>query len=252
MRRYNIIMNEKITRITSRLILPERTVRIKLLGDSITHGEGGTGYCQNGEPIVENFRRNPDGYCWARLFREYMEAQYDCRVVNNACTGTNTHFILRNLDALVDPDDDIVICIIGTNNRHQGITEGTRRTRAEHARIFYDSVVKLHERFVDMGKDVIFVANIPAAASNEADGETFWRILHMNDIRDLYMKASVERGFALVDLYTAFLCDCEARGVAMESLLADGLHPNDAGHDAMFRLMLDGLELARRVDGVKC
>ena len=244
-------MNEKVAKIISKLILPERTVRIKLLGDSITHGEGGTGFCQNGEPIVENFRRNRDGYCWAKLFCEYMEAQYDCRVVNNACTGTNTHFILRNFDALVDSDDDIVICVIGTNNRHQSFTDGPRRTRAEHARLFYDSVLRLHERFVDAGKDVIFVANIPAAAHKETDGESWWRILHMNDIRDLYMKASVERGFALVDLYTAFLRDCEARGVTVDSLLKDGLHPNDAGYDVMFRLMLDGLGLARKVEGAE-
>ncbi len=130
-------------------------MRIKLLGDSITHREGGTGFKQSGEPIVENFRRNPDGYCRAKLFREYMETQYDCVVINNACTGTNTRFILRNFDALVDAEDDIVICVIGTNNRHQNFSDGPRRTRAEHAKLFYDSVVRLHERFVAMGKDVI-------------------------------------------------------------------------------------------------
>ena len=33
-------MNERVAKIISKLILPERTVRIKLLGDSITHGCG--------------------------------------------------------------------------------------------------------------------------------------------------------------------------------------------------------------------
>ena len=38
----------------------EKTVNVKLLGDSITHGAGGTGYKQEGDPIVEHFRRNPN------------------------------------------------------------------------------------------------------------------------------------------------------------------------------------------------
>ncbi len=73
----------------------------------------------------------------------------------------------------------------------------------------------------------------------------------MNDIHDLYMKASVERGFAPVDLYTAFLRDCEARGVTVDSLLKDGLHPNDAGYDVMLWFMLDELGLVRKVDGAE-
>ena len=48
-------------------------LRIKLLGDSITHGVGGTGFCQDGEPIVQNFARNPNGFCWAKLLKEYLE-----------------------------------------------------------------------------------------------------------------------------------------------------------------------------------
>ena len=48
-------------------------VQIKLLGDSITHGVGGTGFEQNGAHIVEEFSRNPDGYCWAKLFAEFMK-----------------------------------------------------------------------------------------------------------------------------------------------------------------------------------
>ena len=44
-------------------IKEKRIAKIKLLGDSITHGVGGTGYCTNGEVIVDNYARNPNGYC---------------------------------------------------------------------------------------------------------------------------------------------------------------------------------------------
>ena len=95
---------------------------------------------------------------------------------------------------------------------------------------------------------MIFVANIPAAAYNETDGEDRWRILHMNDIHDLYSKASVECGFACVDLYTAFMAYCDRRGIEIDSLLADGLHPNNEGHRVMFWLMLEKLGIARPID----
>ena len=105
-------MNREAAKIFSKVILSDRTIHIKLLGDSITHGVGGTGFEQTGEPIVPGWSRNPDGYCWAKQFKEYMEAQFNCTVTNNACTGTKIEFILANFDTLVDAEDDIIICTI--------------------------------------------------------------------------------------------------------------------------------------------
>ena len=72
----------------------------------------------------------------------------------------------------------------------------------------------------------------------------------MRDCRDLYLKASFACGFPLIDFYTAFLSDCERRGVPVDDLLADGLHPNDRGHETMFRLLLDEIGLSRSVEGL--
>ena len=83
--------------------------RIKLLGDSITHGVGGIGFEQNGEHIVAEFSRSPGAYCWAKLFAEYMQKKYSISVVNNACTGTKIEFVIDNFDTLVDEEDDFVI-----------------------------------------------------------------------------------------------------------------------------------------------
>ena len=63
-------MNTKAASVFSKIILSDKKINIKLLGDSITHGVGGTGFVQNGEPIVAGFARNPDGYCWAKQFKE--------------------------------------------------------------------------------------------------------------------------------------------------------------------------------------
>ena len=236
-------MNEKSAELFKKIISSETKFKVKLLGDSITHGVGGTGFKQDGQPIVGNFARNPNGYCWAKQFKEYMESKYDCEVNNNACTGTNIEFILKNFDVLVDEDDDIVICTIGTNNRHQYFKNGPKHTKEEHMAEFYANILTLHGKFKDASKKVIFMANIPASDKNEQDGAEYWRIFHMNDVRDMYKRASDECGFAFVSLYDLFSAYCADNGVELDSLLGDGLHPNDRGYDVMFGLITGAFEV---------
>ncbi len=219
----------------------KRSPVIKLLGDSITHGVGGTGFKQDGEPIVEEFKRNPNGYCWAKSFAELMAERYGATVINNACTGTAIEFVINHFDTLVSESDDLVICTIGTNNRHQYMKTGTKRDRNEMIDTFYSNVLALDAKFRAAGVPVIFVANIPATAENEKDGADYWRILHMKDIADLYKLASAERGFALISLYDAMNEYLRRTGKPLESLLGDGLHPNNDGYDVMLRLLLDAL-----------
>ena len=240
-------MDREIIKIMSKLILSDRPIRIKLLGDSITHGVGGTGFMQNGEPITKGFCRNPDGYCWAKQFSEHCEKTYNCKVINNGCTGTHIEFITENFDALVSDDDDIVICTIGTNNRNVVTNEKPAREKVLHD--VYHLIGELYGKFKEAEKDVIFVANIPASAENEkigTDGSMeYWRVLHMNDINDIYMKASADFGFPFVSMYNAFLEYCELGKIEIDSLLCDGLHPNDAGYDAMFSLIMRELGLGK-------
>jgi len=242
-------MNKDVVKIMSKVILAERTIKIKLLGDSITHGHSGTGYAQNGEPIAEGFFRNKDGYCWAKLFKDYMESQFDCTVTNNGCSGTCIEFIIAHFDKLVDKDDDIVICTIGTNNRHQPKAHKVKRTKVEHMEMFYNNIVKLNDKFKEAGVDVIFVANIPASTEKEKDEENLWRIMHMNDVNDLYVKAAVECGFPFISMYQKFLEYCNIKDIPIGFLLADGLHPNDEGYEVMFKLLVKELGFSRKVSG---
>lgn len=238
-------MNTLVTNVFRKVMTSQKTVRIKLLGDSITHGVGGTGFEQNGEHIIDDFYRNPDGYCWAKQFKECMESHYNCTVTNNGCSGTNIQYTVAHFDQLVDPDDDIIICTIGTNNRHQNMSDLPKHTVQEHKDIFYSHILKLYERLQNAKKNVIFIANIPASAENEKDGADYWRLIHMDDINALYTKAAEECGFPFISLYTAFLEYCDRKNINFESLLIDGLHPNDAGYDVMFELIMRELGIEK-------
>ena len=237
-------MNKEAAKIFSRVVLSDKTVKIKLLGDSITHGVGGSGFCQDGEGFIEGFARNTSGYCWANSFKTNMEARYNCQVINNACTGTTIEFVIKNFDTLVDDDDDIILCTIGTNNRHQSFKYAPKHTKEEHMQAFYENVKRLSQMFKTAKKDVIFMANIPASSKNEQDGPDYWRIFHMNDVNDIYLKASFEEGFPLISLYNGFYEYCEREGVSVDSLLGDGLHPNDKGYDVILSIIEKEIGLA--------
>ena len=219
-----------------------KKLKIKLLGDSITHGVGGTGFAQSGERIVEGFEffRNPDGFCWAKLFSEYLEETYSCTVINNGCSGVKIEFIIEYFDALVDKDDDFVLCTIGTNNRHQFKKDGAR-DRCEMIEEFYQNILKLNEMFESRNIPVVFVANLPASAYDETDKAEYWRILHMDDINAIYKRAQAVAGFELISLYDLVSEYVSEHGIAIDDLLRDGLHPNDDGHRVMFEILKDSL-----------
>ena len=241
-------MNTKAAKLFSQIVLSDKPVRIKLLGDSITHGYGGTGYAQNGENFVTDFRRNKDGYCWASLMADHLGKQYGCQVINNGCSGIFTTFIIEHFDTLVDENDDLIICTIGTNDRLQYKKDGPRPTRLERMAKIYGNMQQIADKCQKAGKPVIFVANIPAIWETEEGSlgpdRDFWRPVHMHDIHDLWVKLCCERDLPLVDLYTAMTDYCDARNIPLNDLLADGLHPNDRGYEVMFRLLMQELGIA--------
>ncbi len=216
----------------------KKSPKIKLLGDSITHGVGGSGWKQNGEVIVKGWAQSPDSYCWANSLRDHMKDKYGATVVNKGCTGTKIEFILQHFDELVDADDDLIVCMIGTNNRHQNFASGAKKTREGMANEFYENVKKLNLMIAEREIPVIFMANIPASEENEKDGADYWRILHMCDINDSYKKLAREDGAAVLSLYDLFSDYCKENKVRVNELLCDGLHPNDKGYRVMFDLIV--------------
>lgn len=221
----------------------DKKLSIKLLGDSITHGEGGTGFCQDGAHIVAEFSRNPNGFCWAKMFKEYLEEKYNCVVTNNACTGTTIDFTIENFNILVDESDDLILCTIGTNNRHQYKNEGEKKTREELWESVYNNILHLNKLFEERNKLVVFVANIPSSLENEMDGEDYWRILHMPDINEIYKKAQEKAGFKFISMYDLFSMYMKENNETLDQLLCDGIHPNDKGYKVIFELLIKTLGL---------
>ena len=225
------------------ILFSKKNIRIKLLGDSITHGLGGVGFEQDGEPICAGYARNPNGYCWANSFTRFMKEKYGADVVNNACCGADIQFLIEHFDVLVDGEDDIIICDIGSNNCQFYCHLGDKPTREEYGARFYGCVRQLYGMIRELGKEVIFIADVPMCESRDADGPTWWQILHMSDINEIYKEAAKNLGFPLISLYDRFLEYCASNGVVLDELYWDGLHPNDRGYDVMFGYIVKELHL---------
>ena len=65
----------------------------------------------------------------------------------------------------------------------------------------------------------------------------------MCDIDALYKKAQAECGYSLISLYDLFIEYCEKENIFFETLLKDGLHPNDEGYRIMYELLVKEMEL---------
>lgn len=198
--------------------------QIKLLGDSITHGVGGTGFAQNGEDIIADYKRNPNGYCWANLFKASLEAQFDCTVLNNACRGTRTKYAVDNWDTLVSSDDDIIIVMYGTNDRLDS-------NNTDLLKGYYKA---LKAKADASNKHIFFICCIPSARSIE-NGQNPSYVTRFT-MRDVDRALSEVTGGNYYSLYTDVIEYMSVTDLAdvTSKLSADGLHPNDYLYNKMY------------------
>lgn len=218
--------------------------KIVLGGDSITHGVGGTGFAQNGDTIIGSFKRNPNGYCWAKLFKEYMESGYSCTVTNNGCTGTNSQFWNNNKASLIPSDTDIFILTIGTNDRNRDVGSQTP-TLTEKLTTLYNNLQSIINYCNGIGCNIILSTPIPAAKSNQDytdDGQE--RFIAVYQIAQCIQKVAADNNIECIDLYNDVYYYFFDKDLKFEDYLVDGLHPGDEMYRIMFYQYLKGLHLS--------
>ena len=211
------------------------SLTIKLLGDSITAGYGGTNFDDSesggGTFLFRGHYQNLDGECWANSLKSYVESKFtNVTVKNYGVTGAksadlNTFF---EITPLVDNNDDVVIVMIGTNDRGDSNAKQT----------LYNNLVTLYGKIKAMNKKMIIMANIPASVTNET---THNLNMHMEDVDMVVNTFAINNNVPYISVYKLFIEYCKYAGVTIDSLLGDGLHPNDAGYDVMFYLISNEL-----------
>lgn len=219
--------------------------KIVLGGDSITHGVGGSGFAQNGDVIIgatsksAEFKRNPNGYCWANLFKDYIETNYNATVVNNGCTGTHSAWWDEFKAQVIPPDADLFILTVGTNDRNNTAYTGT--TRAEQLANYYTHIKSIVEYCHENGTKVILCSCLPATAANEEQDIHLASVFEFNGV---LQRVASEFDMDYLNLYNAIFFKLLDKGEELATYLPDGLHPNNEMHRMLFYEYLKGFGLA--------
>lgn len=197
-------------------------------GASIVQGLGGTGYAQDGEIIIDIsdtpegqsystggiWKRNPNGYCWANLFSSLLTSQYNCNVINNACSGTNINFWREHISELIPTDRDIFIYTFSSNDRN--FQNETARTN------IYRGLVAMKNYCKAAGIILYAVSPPPASAANEETKPT--KTWQTNE----YIKEACNRlSIPYFDLQTICVDYYFNHGATSAGTYVDGLHPDD-------------------------
>ena len=202
------------------MIMRSKIKSIVLLGDSITDGAGGSNY--NGS-YTNAASTNTDGYCWANVFKKFVQERYGVTVRNMGMYGTvmsdQKNGALKSITK-----DDFVIWLTGTNDR----------TNADAYRAnLRSNLGEIKEKC----RGMLLISNIPATEADEKE-----RPATMQQMDEILM--SELAGFVPhFSMYQAFTAYCEQHGISLADCFADHCHPNDLGYYIMFKLLCHKLGL---------
>lgn len=196
---------------------------IKLLGDSLTIGTGSSDDDQSGPLIYPPFYRQKGTRCWASLLQKHV-ARYNCTVDNMGCYGTTSTDLIEHLNQLYDPKkDQLVICMIGSNDRK--MADGMVQLR--------HNLTALCEKVLADGNKLVLMTPNPATAANDAKPSRIYPQSKVVETIRAVAKDYADR-VLLIDNYLTMEAECRLRGCAIEEFLQvgvgadnDGLHPGD-------------------------
>ncbi|MDD7316765.1 MAG: SGNH/GDSL hydrolase family protein [Bacillales bacterium] len=201
----------------SSILRASNNLKINLVGDSITYGLGSTD-------------RNTKS--WAGLLKNYLESIYNCIIINSGAAGISSMVVTQNLSNYIHDDDDIVLCMLGTNNRNNETFYNS----------LYNDYTIIKNYCLDRNIKFIPLVSIPASITDE---ET--RYKHMDDINHIMESWCLDNKYELINLYEEFYKYCGYDNDVLNSLLDDGLHPNDNGYYIIFRIICEHLGVKAKI-----
>ena len=215
--------------------------KLKLLGDSITHGLGGTGYKSDGtvdgsvQIPTTSVYTSPTSVSWANLLRDNIQKlDSDITVLNYGISGTDSNYVNNNKTSLIESDDDLVIIMLGTND-----TMASKGRTPLHITNYLRSIV-----------DYCKSLNIPTilmASTPFVDNDTANYSLSMHKVNYAVKMAANSRGMTHISLYDKMLEYEELKGISYSTLLSDGLHPNDEGYILMHKWIASELGISHPI-----
>lgn len=213
--------------------------KIKIAGDSLAAGTGSSNCVFTDREIFRDgqniFYQKLAPNSWGGLFKKYIEEKYPLSSVENrGCDGANSTQILKNLQHIVEPDDDIVIMLLGANDRKRenGLSE------------LYDNLSKIAGIMRREGKLLVLVSLNPSTWENE---HYYTRLHHSEDIVTVLSLVADENGLLFADNYRYIQRYLLYTGRTIGDIICsvgcknDGLHPCDTVQKLMYLNLMETL-----------
>lgn len=185
--------------------------------------------------IMETGRKNASS-TGRDIYFEGFKIPKTAQVLNYGISGIDSQWGYEQRTSLIETTDDIVIMQLGTNDRHVFVSP-------ESSKSFQRDIVK---QAISTGKKVVLMSANPVAVANDAD---VIRNFHMEDVDNAISHLASEFGIHFISNYKGILGYCDEKGITVDSLLGDGLHPNDSGYTAMYKNIMKGLGVPIKRDG---
>ncbi len=206
-------------------------MRVLVFGDSIAQGfwdtEGGW---------VERLRRHYDG-----LALKDLKNSNQPEIFNLGVSGDTSRNLLGRIEnetkARKWPSDpQTAVIAIGTNDNL--FQNGEQPIKAEELR---GNIMEVIGKLSSLVERLMFVGN--SACDEELTTPVFWSDIHytneqMRKYENVIADAAKEKGIPFVPIFEKFKSVLDSGA----DLLADGLHPNGAGHQLMFELIQPELD----------
>lgn len=136
---------------------------------------------------------------------------------------------------LMDPDADLIVVFGGTNDfGHGDAPLGMMSDRTPYT--FYGACHRLMRKLIERYPDAQIVFMTPLHRSNEERGER-----RLKDFVEVIKEVAVYYAIPVLDLYATSGIQPQVP-IIMKKFCPDGLHPNDAGQEKIYRRLRAFLE----------
>lgn len=224
-----------------------RGIKIKIIGDSLAAGAGESQENRTDEVIITTdrqvYKRRYGTNSWSALFEKYLKDKFPkCSVVNNGCGGITSAEVRDHLSELYSDDDDIIILMLGTNDRK--VEDGMN--------ILFENLTYLVRFFKKKGKKIIMMSITPSTVQNECYAN---RLYHNEDVNNIIECVAQNENVFLVNNfnyiqdYLLFTGKTIEDIMMQENCMNDGLHPTDFVQELIFRNLMQNIGLGVKVKG---
>jgi len=231
------------------LSMLRRGATIKIIGDSIAAGAGSSDSTKTEEIILQTeenvFRRRNGSKSWSALFEAYIVEKFPNNVViNNGCGGITSTQVRENLVKLYSEDDDIIIIMLGTNDRKQ----------QNGMNILFENLSYIVRHLKEKNKSVILMTPNPSTNTNELYPN---RLYHMEDVNNVIACVAENEEVTFISNFNYIQEYLLCRGETIDEIMteencqSDGIHPTDKVHYLIFRNLIQSLNLGMKIDGAK-